>query len=335
MIGHYSDDRYKGSRKAAVDVDLCQPYGNANMQGKANLQGRPGDWRKRFGESEAAERASSRPSSGWNGQNTLQTDLDHRIASMLLTKDSVGVRDPPQDSSVNAAAASAPNAVVAHRAAVAGRRRLQAQEEDVWKSCSAAAATRTYPSNQPSSRRTTQSLGEDPWQTSSGAANRQAHLASSRSNGPWKTRSAATHIKAEVGAASRNRGSSPTRAPRPWQVQTTARGRKAVVSDGRHTEQAAGKIEEVDLVLQRSELDELRAQIAQLETLASEHRSQQNTSRRDGRAGNQGPSSHYHQQGGTQNQGNVLGSRSCVRQSKLFRQYESGNSMKGLLGWVP
>ena len=30
--------------------------------------------------------------------------------------------------------------------------------------------------------------------------------------------------------------------------------------------------------------------------------------------------------------GNVLGDRACVRQSKLFRQYESGNAVKGLLG---
>jgi hypothetical protein len=34
----------------------------------------------------------------------------------------------------------------------------------------------------------------------------------------------------------------------------------------------------------------------------------------------------------TQNQGNVIGDRSCVRQSKLFRVHESGNCMKGLLG---
>jgi hypothetical protein len=34
----------------------------------------------------------------------------------------------------------------------------------------------------------------------------------------------------------------------------------------------------------------------------------------------------------SQNIGNTLGDRSCVRQSKYFRQYESGNSMKGLLG---
>ncbi len=35
---------------------------------------------------------------------------------------------------------------------------------------------------------------------------------------------------------------------------------------------------------------------------------------------------------GSQNLGNSLGARSCVRQSKLYRQYESGNSMKSLLG---
>lgn len=35
---------------------------------------------------------------------------------------------------------------------------------------------------------------------------------------------------------------------------------------------------------------------------------------------------------GTQNQGNALGDRSCVRQSKLYRKYESGNDVKSLLG---
>ena len=34
----------------------------------------------------------------------------------------------------------------------------------------------------------------------------------------------------------------------------------------------------------------------------------------------------------TQNQGNALGERACIRQSKLFRTHESGNVMKGLLG---
>jgi hypothetical protein len=34
----------------------------------------------------------------------------------------------------------------------------------------------------------------------------------------------------------------------------------------------------------------------------------------------------------TQNQGNSLGDRSCVRQSKLYRQHEGGNSMKAILG---
>ena len=44
-------------------------------------------------------------------------------------------------------------------------------------------------------------------------------------------------------------------------------------------------------------------------------------------------SSHWHDSNaGTQNQGNVLGARPCVRQSKLFRSYESGNGVKGLLG---
>lgn len=34
----------------------------------------------------------------------------------------------------------------------------------------------------------------------------------------------------------------------------------------------------------------------------------------------------------TQNQGNVLGDRPCVRQSKLFRQHDAGNAMKDLMG---
>ena len=34
----------------------------------------------------------------------------------------------------------------------------------------------------------------------------------------------------------------------------------------------------------------------------------------------------------TQNQGNQLGDRPCVRQSKLFRQHDAGNSMKDLMG---
>lgn len=34
----------------------------------------------------------------------------------------------------------------------------------------------------------------------------------------------------------------------------------------------------------------------------------------------------------TQNQGNTLGDRSCVRQSKLYRKYESGNDVKSILG---
>eukprot|EP00747_Dinoflagellata_sp_TGD_P169052 gnl/TRDRNA2_/TRDRNA2_196940_c0_seq1.p1 gnl/TRDRNA2_/TRDRNA2_196940_c0~~gnl/TRDRNA2_/TRDRNA2_196940_c0_seq1.p1 ORF type:complete len:189 (+),score=17.71 gnl/TRDRNA2_/TRDRNA2_196940_c0_seq1:103-669(+) len=41
---------------------------------------------------------------------------------------------------------------------------------------------------------------------------------------------------------------------------------------------------------------------------------------------------HHDPRCGNQNQGNSLGSHSCVRQSKYFRQYESGNTMKGILG---
>jgi hypothetical protein len=36
--------------------------------------------------------------------------------------------------------------------------------------------------------------------------------------------------------------------------------------------------------------------------------------------------------GETQNQGNVLGDRPCVRQSKLYRQHESGNAAKEIMG---
>jgi hypothetical protein len=35
---------------------------------------------------------------------------------------------------------------------------------------------------------------------------------------------------------------------------------------------------------------------------------------------------------GSQNLGNSLGSRPCVRQSRLYRKHESGNAMKGVLG---
>ena len=52
--------------------------------------------------------------------------------------------------------------------------------------------------------------------------------------------------------------------------------------------------------------------------------------------------SHFHHGGGNsyggangnggQNTGNMIGTRSSVRQSKLFRERESGNEMKGLLG---
>lgn len=44
-------------------------------------------------------------------------------------------------------------------------------------------------------------------------------------------------------------------------------------------------------------------------------------------------SGHYHcSTAETQNQGNSLGDRACVRQSKLYRQHESGNGMKDALG---
>ena len=36
--------------------------------------------------------------------------------------------------------------------------------------------------------------------------------------------------------------------------------------------------------------------------------------------------------GMTQNQGNVLGDRPCVRQSKLYREHVGGNTMKELMG---
>ena len=34
----------------------------------------------------------------------------------------------------------------------------------------------------------------------------------------------------------------------------------------------------------------------------------------------------------TQNQGNILGDRPCVRQSKLYREHVGGNAMKDLMG---
>uniref|UniRef100_A0A7S4PQ04 Uncharacterized protein n=1 Tax=Guillardia theta TaxID=55529 RepID=A0A7S4PQ04_GUITH len=46
-----------------------------------------------------------------------------------------------------------------------------------------------------------------------------------------------------------------------------------------------------------------------------------------------GMGGHWHDsRAGTQNQGNHIGDRPCVRQSKLYRKYESGNSIKDLLG---
>lgn len=41
---------------------------------------------------------------------------------------------------------------------------------------------------------------------------------------------------------------------------------------------------------------------------------------------------HHNSNAGTQNQGNSLGDRACVRQSKLYRQHESGNDVKSILG---
>ncbi|GMI06501.1 hypothetical protein TrLO_g11814 [Triparma laevis f. longispina] len=43
-------------------------------------------------------------------------------------------------------------------------------------------------------------------------------------------------------------------------------------------------------------------------------------------------SMHHDPGAGTQNQGNSLGTRPIIRQSKYFRQYESGNATKSLLG---
>ena len=44
--------------------------------------------------------------------------------------------------------------------------------------------------------------------------------------------------------------------------------------------------------------------------------------------------SHYHDpSAATQNQGNVLGSRACVKQSWRAKQQESGNAVKGILGY--
>ena len=43
---------------------------------------------------------------------------------------------------------------------------------------------------------------------------------------------------------------------------------------------------------------------------------------------------HYHAGGAnmTQNQGNMIGDRPCVRQSRLYREHVGGNAMKELLG---
>jgi len=44
------------------------------------------------------------------------------------------------------------------------------------------------------------------------------------------------------------------------------------------------------------------------------------------------PGHRHNPNASTQNQGNALGDRSSVRQSKLYRKYESGNDVKSLLG---
>eukprot|EP00759_Apiculatamorpha_spiralis_P010553 PhF_6_TR17303/c0_g1_i1/m.26525 len=41
---------------------------------------------------------------------------------------------------------------------------------------------------------------------------------------------------------------------------------------------------------------------------------------------------HYNAPGATQNQGNTIGDRPCVRQSKIGREHEGGNQMKELMG---
>eukprot|EP00428_Durinskia_dybowskii_P065743 CAMPEP_0170374936 /NCGR_PEP_ID=MMETSP0117_2-20130122/10883_1 /TAXON_ID=400756 /ORGANISM="Durinskia baltica, Strain CSIRO CS-38" /LENGTH=340 /DNA_ID=CAMNT_0010629957 /DNA_START=59 /DNA_END=1081 /DNA_ORIENTATION=+ len=41
---------------------------------------------------------------------------------------------------------------------------------------------------------------------------------------------------------------------------------------------------------------------------------------------------HHNSNAGTQNQGNSIGDRACVRQSKLYRTHESGNDVKCILG---
>ena len=44
-------------------------------------------------------------------------------------------------------------------------------------------------------------------------------------------------------------------------------------------------------------------------------------------------SGHHHDvREANQNLGNSLGARSCVKQTKFFRMYESGNAVKGILG---
>ena len=44
------------------------------------------------------------------------------------------------------------------------------------------------------------------------------------------------------------------------------------------------------------------------------------------------PSAYHDASAGSIERGNALGDRSSVRQSRYFRQYESGNNVKSLLG---
>ena len=43
---------------------------------------------------------------------------------------------------------------------------------------------------------------------------------------------------------------------------------------------------------------------------------------------------HINSTSGSQNIGNIIGTKSTIQQSKFFRMYESGNAMKSILGNV-
>eukprot|EP00929_Paragymnodinium_shiwhaense_P111134 TRINITY_DN7875_c0_g1_i14.p2 TRINITY_DN7875_c0_g1~~TRINITY_DN7875_c0_g1_i14.p2 ORF type:complete len:170 (+),score=29.25 TRINITY_DN7875_c0_g1_i14:107-616(+) len=53
---------------------------------------------------------------------------------------------------------------------------------------------------------------------------------------------------------------------------------------------------------------------------------------REAAAGGERRGAYHDPRSNSQNTGNYIGSRSCVRQSKLFRMYESGNAAKEILG---